>query len=202
MLTIPLTASKIAKQTERDPTLSKVKRYTKLGWPTALNTREMDLNPYFNRRNELNLENNVLLWGNHVVIPFCFQARVMDHVLHPTYIGISRPKNLARQYVWWPKIDNKIEMKVKGCSTSAVLGPDPLPTVLHPWEWPNKPWSRVHLDYAGLFLGKIFLLPIDTHSKWIKVYITNAWTTAVTIEKLQFTFLSLGLHTRNAGHTQ
>ena len=38
LLPIPLTTSKIAKQTERDPILSRVKRYTKLGWPEGLNT--------------------------------------------------------------------------------------------------------------------------------------------------------------------
>ena len=102
-------------------------------------------------------------------------------------------KNLARQYVWWPKIDCDIEAKVKGCSTCAVSGPDPPPTVLHPWEWPKKPWSRVHLDYAGPFLGKMFLLIVDSHSKWIDVHITSTSTTAVTIEKLQLTFSSLGL---------
>ena len=39
----------------------------------------------------------------------------------------------------------------------------------------------------------MFLLLVDSHSKWIDVHITNASTTAVTIEKLQFTFSSLGL---------
>ena len=50
----------------------------------------------------------------------------------------------------------------------------------------------MHLDYVGPFLGKIFLLLIDSHSKWIEVHITNLSTTAVTIDKLQFTFSSLG----------
>ena len=190
--TIPLTATKIKLQTERDTVLSKVKRYTQSGWPDTLDTEDADLKPFHNRRNELSLEDNVLLWGNRVVIPFCFQSRVLD-VLHSTHIGISRMKNLARQYVWWPKIDCDIEAKVKGCSTCAVSGPDPPPTVLHPWEWPKKPWSRVHLDYAGPFLGKMFLLIVDSHSKWIDVHITSTSTTAVTIEKLQLTFSSLGL---------
>ena len=39
----------------------------------------------------------------------------------------------------------------------------------------------------------MFLLLVDSHSKWIDVHITNSSTTAVTIEKLQFTFSSLGL---------
>ena len=137
-------------------------------------------------------EDNVLLWGNHLIVPFCFQPRVID-VLYSTYIGISRMKSLARQYVWWPKIDGDIEAKVKGCSTCAIAEPDPPPTVLHPWEWPQRPWLRVHADYACPFLGKMFLLLADSHSKWIEVHITNPSTTAVTIEKLQLTFSSPGL---------
>ena len=179
---ILLTAAKIKQATERDPTLSKVKRYTLLGWPATLGIHEADLKPYFSRRNELSLEDNVLLWGNCVVVPFCFQPRVMD-VLHSTHIGTSRMKSLAWQYVWWPKIDSDIEAKVRGCSTCAVAAPDPPPTVLYPWEWPQKPCLRVHVDYAGPFLGKMFLLLVDSHSKWMEVHITNASITAVTYNR-------------------
>ena len=129
--TIPLTAAKIKVQTESDTILSKVKRYTQSGWPDTLDTDDADLKPLHNRRNEPSLEDNVLLWGSRVVIPFCFQSRVFD-VLHSTHIGISRMKSLARQCVWWPKIDCDIEAKVKSCSTCAASGPDPPPTVLHP----------------------------------------------------------------------
>ena len=65
-------------------------------------------------------------------------------------------KSLARQYVWWPKIDSDIEAKVRGCSMCVIAATDPPSTVLHPWEWLQKPWLRVHADYAGPFLGKIF----------------------------------------------
>ena len=73
--------------------------------------------------------------------------------------------------MWWPNIDNDIETTVKSCSTCAVPGPDPPPTVLHSWEWPNKPWSRVHLGYIGSFIGKTFLLLVNAYSKWIEVHI-------------------------------
>ena len=47
---------------------------------------------------------------------------------------------------------------------------------------------------------------VDAHSKWIEVHITNASAAAVTIEKLQLTFLSLGLpemlNTNNFLHLQ
>ena len=48
------------------------------------------------------------------------------------------------------------------------------------------------LSTIPLTAAKIKLL-VDSHSKWIDIHITNSSTTAVTIEKLQFTFSSLGL---------
>ena len=52
---------------------------------------------------------------------------------------------------------------------------------LHPWEWPDKPWSRLNIDYAGPFMGQMLLVIIDAHSKRPEVYIANSSTTSVTI---------------------
>ncbi len=63
-------------------------------------------------------------------------------------------KALARSYVWWPGMDADIEKLAKECSVCQQLRPAPAVAPLHPWEWPKQPWSRVHLDYAGPFLGQ------------------------------------------------
>ena len=39
----------------------------------------------------------------------------------------------------------------------------------------------------------MFLLIIDAHSKWLEIHITTVSTAAVTIQKLQQTFATLGL---------
>ena len=61
---------------------------------------------------------------------------------------------------------------------------------LHPWGWPGRPWSRVHIDYAGPFMGKMFLLIIDAHSKWMDIHCVNSATSSVTIDKTRSTFAS------------
>ena len=161
MSSIPLTAAKVKQQTDRDPVLCKVKRYTQHGWPDQLNSQEAaELKPFFHRKTELSLDDGIVLWGNRVVIPSCFHANVLE-VLHSTHIGISRMKSLARQFVWWPKLDADIDKMVKSCNTCTVFGADPLPTVLHPWEWPRQPWSRIHVDYARPLYGKMFLIIIN-----------------------------------------
>jgi len=102
-------------------------------------------------------------------------------------------KRLAREYVWWPGIDTEIEQKVKSCNACQMTRNTPEVASLHPWEWPDKPWSRVHVDYAGPFLNRMFLLIVDAHSKWLDVHVTTASTASVTIQKLQQTFATLGL---------
>ena len=61
------------------------------------------------------------------------------------------------------------------------------------WEWPTQPWSRIHIDYAGPFQGKIFLVAVDADSKWIKASLVNSATSTITIHKLRSMFATHGL---------
>ena len=53
----------------------------------------------------------------------------------------------------------------------------PQPAPLYPWEWPDRPWVHLHIDYAGPYLGKWLLIMVDAHSKWLEVKIVNSATT-------------------------
>ena len=102
-------------------------------------------------------------------------------------------KSLARMFVWWPGIDRDIERTVRlsqKCQTS--LSPPPL-TPLQPWKWPNRPWSRPHIDYVGAMYGKMCLIIIDAHSKWIEAGFVPSATSAATIELLSNSFARFGL---------
>ena len=90
-------------------------------------------------------------------------------------------------------MDKEIEQHVKQCSDCQTTRKDPPPVSLHPWTWPEKPWSRIHIDYAGPVEGKMFLLTMDAHSKWMEVHSTNSATSTATIELLRKLFATLGL---------
>ena len=64
---------------------------------------------------------------------------------------------------------------------------------LHPWDWPDKLWSQLHLDYAGPIHGTMFLVLIDAHSKWMDVFPVRSATTSATLECLRKTFAIHGL---------
>lgn len=186
----PVTATMIKKWTTQDPVLAKVKTFVLKGWPSSINDR--DLHPYFNKRNELSIESGCLLRGSRVVVPPQGRVKVIE-LLHKAHPGMERMKRLARSYAWWPGLDVAIEEKVKMCNTCQVSRNAPEVAPLHPWEWPNKPWNRIHVDYAGPFMNRMFLIIIDAHSKWLDIHVTNSSTAAITNEKLQQTFATLGL---------
>jgi len=61
---IPLTAAKIKQQTDRDPILCKVKRFTQRGWPDYLNSQQTDLKSFFHKKSELSLEDGIMNHGS------------------------------------------------------------------------------------------------------------------------------------------
>ena len=185
-----LSSSQIRTWTGRDPTLSRVKSWLRSGWPSE--KLAVSFQPFVRRRDELSVEEGCVLWGHRVVVPEKGWSRVLD-VLHEVHPGIGRMKSFSRGYVWWPGIDEQIENCVKECNECQLSRKSPPPVPMHPWSWPDRPWSRIHVDYAGPFEGKMFLLIMDVHSKWLEVHMTDSSTSTATIELLRKTFACLGL---------
>ena len=186
----PITAKQIKKWTQCDPILSQVVGFVQTGWPEKNSSEE--LTPYFLRKFELSVLDGCLLWGGRVIIPKEGRQRTLQD-LHESHPGVCRMKSLARSYFWWPKLDTDIEALVQGCRACQTNRNRPSSAPLHPWEWPGKPWVRLHVDYAGPFLGKMFLVIVDAHSKWIEAFPMNHSTSTATIEKLRQIFAVHGL---------
>lgn len=188
---LPVTVQELQRETRNNPTLAKVMQATMSGWPAK---REIDteLLPYFNKRDELTVHDGCLLWGGRVIVPPKLQQRVLEE-LHEGHVGIVKMKGLARSYFWWPGLDRQIESTCKACEGCALTQSNPPSAPVHRWEFPEKPWDRVHVDYAGPFMNSMFLIAVDAHSKWPEVSIMSSTTSAKTIEALRTMFATHGL---------
>ena len=140
----------------------------------------------------MTVEGGCLLWGMRVVVPKKLQSAVMDE-LHRDHPGITRMKAVARSHAWWPSIDQDVEELAKSCLPCQEVKQAPAVAPLHPWIWPTKPWSRVHVDFAGPFMGTTFFLAVDAHSKWPEVYEMSSATSAQTITVLRHLFAKYGI---------
>ena len=80
-------------------------------------------------------------------------------------------------------MDEDIEEVAKHCPSCQQASPSPPKAPLYSWEWPSQPWSRLHLDFAGPFMGHVYLVIVDAHSKWLDILqIMHSITTEKTIE--------------------
>lgn len=186
-----VTAKEIAQATMKDPILSKVMWHIQRKYNGLLADSD-DFKPYATRVNELSVDGQCLLWGSRVIIPKKLRARMLA-MLHEIHQGMTAMKAIARSYFWWPGLDHDIEILSKGCEKCCQHSKSP--PVAEPKSWPEtqKPWSRLHLDYAGPFLGANFLIVVDSHSKWVEVKITNTITSNKTIEILRDIFSTHGI---------
>lgn len=180
---VPLVkAEQVRKWTDKDAVLARVREFVLKGWPKRLD--ESVFGAYTKKREELSVQGGCVLWGARVVIPPPGRAALLKqlHINHP---GITRMKGLARSYMWWPQMDAEIEGMVKTCATCQENRNSPPCAPLHPWEVPNLPWRRIHIDYAGPWLGRMFLIIVDAYSKWLDVYPLHKSTSTVTIQCLR-----------------
>ena len=40
---------------------------------------------------------------------------------------------------------------------------------IHRWECPASAWQRLHVDFAGHMLGRMYLVILDAYSKWPEI---------------------------------
>ena len=189
---LPIQAKDIQKATKEDKVLSKVCEYIQKGWPAHKKNLSKELQPYFQKRLQLTIHSGCILNGLQVVIPSKMRHTVMAE-LHETHAGMVKTKSVARMHIWWPNINTDIEQCIRLCTKCQVFKNDPARAPLHPWEAPNQAWERVHIDFAGPFKGKMWLIIIDALSKWPEVIPMPSTDSNKTVEVLRSLFARYGL---------
>ena len=76
----------------------------------------------------------------------------------------------------WPGLDKSVENLTSSYSACQAVKQAPHTAPLHPWIRPAKPWQRVHVDFTGPFMEKMYLVAVDAHSKWPEVYEMSSTT--------------------------
>ena len=182
-------ADVVAAETRKDPLLKKVLHYTRHGW---VDNPTEELMPYYNKRLDITTEDDKLIWNDRVIIPTSLREILLND-LHAEHLGMVKSKQLARMYLWWPGLDRDIENRVKECLTCQETARKPPDTQQAKWSWPAGPWKRLHLDFAGPYEGKMFLVIVDAYSKYLEVVPMTTITSSNTIAALRHLFSHFGL---------
>lgn len=185
---IPLSSAEVDTMSKKDPILVKVREMCLRGWPDKVDS---SLKGYYSKRNEMSIEGNCLLVGNRVVIPQSLRGKVLD-IIHADHLGIVKTKMLARSTVWWPGVNDDIELLISKCRTCQLTQNNAHDNLIS-WPKTENVWQRVHIDFFN-FKGTTCLLIVDSKSKWLDVHVMRQGTDITkTVEKLKLTFSILGI---------
>lgn len=184
-----LSAHAVAAATSRDPCLSQLRAslWTGQGLPCG-----QPWKPYEARFDEMSVQSDCILLGSRVVVPTSLQAEVIQ-LLHESHPGVSKMKAVARSHVWWPALDGDITAAVEACHTCQEHQRAPRAAPVRPWPFPERPWSRLHVDFAGPLRNTYLFIAVDAYSKWIEVFPVTSCSTSVTVDCLRKMFAIQGL---------
>jgi hypothetical protein len=120
--------------------------------------------PFYNAREALTIENNLLYNGLRLFVPHDLRCLVLD-ISHDTHMGVQQQyKKLASDY-WWPNMHNDVDRFVHRCGTCAKSrAVKPTSTA----NWPTSgAWERLHLDWADVPTKGNVLIIVDAGTNYI-----------------------------------
>lgn len=189
---LPILFTELQKATAESVPLQKVIKFTHTSWPQNKKQIVDDTAAeFFVHRNSLQCIQDVLFFGDRPVIPSRMRQKILEE-LHEGHPGASRMQGLARSQCFWPGITHDIESFVKNCAGCATNSKSPTKELLHPWPTPDKPWQRLHIDFAGPVNNDMFLVVVDAFSNWPEVIKMRATTAEKTTEALEEIFARWG----------
>ena len=175
---------------ECNPVHLAVYRMTLNGWPKRIHDVPCLAHHFWNLRDELTIEDGVLLKGNRVCIPPELHDRTL-YDLHDSHEGIEKMTHIARANIL-PAINADIADYVRRCTICTRHKASQTVQPMLPHDIPDGPWQEIAADYFTL-KGKDYLLIVDTFSKYPFIFKTHSKTTDSIINCLQDLFSQFGM---------
>ncbi|XP_011858409.1 PREDICTED: uncharacterized protein K02A2.6-like [Vollenhovia emeryi] len=189
---LPVKLEDLQRATSDCSHLQLVMSYVRTHWPTRRRQiPDSEAAEYFIHRQDLRIIQDCLFSGDRPIIPPILRTKILGE-LHTGHPGSSRMQGLANEKCCWPNMSRHISSFVQRCSKCATNAKSPVKEILHPWPVPNKPWKRIHIDFAGPIDHDSFLVVVDAHSNWPEIARMRSTTAEKTTEALTEIFARWG----------
>uniref|UniRef100_A0A3B3C2B3 Gypsy retrotransposon integrase-like protein 1 n=1 Tax=Oryzias melastigma TaxID=30732 RepID=A0A3B3C2B3_ORYME len=185
--------------TKEDPELKALSTVIKHGWPDKERQLDPVLRPFFPYRDELTVENDIVVKGHRTVVPKSLRREYVK-LVHTGHPGIEATKRRARNILFWPTMCKDIMEELLSCAVcnSTKKHQQKEPLLLH--TVPELRWSTVAADIFE-WHGKHYQVLVDSYSGWFEVDLMSDLKSSTAICKLKRHFAVHGiphiLHTDN-----
>ena len=171
-----MSTEEVREATAQDATLQAAAKAMETG---AWNNKSL----LYRVRHELSMMDGIMLKGNKIVVPETLQARAVQ-LAHEGHQGIVKTKALARERIWFPGIDKKIEQVVKDCFACQVTTPTVTREPLQMSELPEGPWEELSLDFGHISATEYIMVLTDEYSRFPIVEVIQSTSSRTVIPRL------------------
>ncbi|XP_064638291.1 uncharacterized protein LOC135494308 [Lineus longissimus] len=188
------TLREIQHATQDDEDLQELKSVILQGWP--INKRDLSTacTPYFNIRDELSVENNIIFRGQQqCLVPRSMRRKILQR-LHQSHDGIEACRRRARDCVYWPDINAEIAALIEQCDTCQTFMRKQQKETLQPHLIPDLPWTKVGSDLFSIN-QEDYLVCVDYYSDFFELDKLQTKTASEVIEKMKSHFARHGIPT-------
>lgn len=158
---------RLQKTTEEDPVMQTLKNTILVGWPDRKEKVPLNIQEYWNFREELTLHNGILFKNQRVIIPRAMRPELTNRA-HSSHQGIDACIRRAKDVVFWPSMSKDIQEAVEKCEVCAEFQNNNSKQPMQSHEIPGRPWSRVSSDLFTLN-SRDYIVLVDSYSDFIEV---------------------------------
>ena len=188
----PAKQAEIRHLTSTNPVMKTLLEIIHGGCPENIKDLPVDVRTYWSFRDELSMQNGIILKGNQVIIPDQLRHNIIEQ-LHASYQGIDKTKKLARECLFWPGMPKSVENICASCHLCQGMQHQQTPQPLHPHERPMSPWVKVGSDIFTIGSNN-FLIFSDYFSRYPVVKKLPSLSASATISATKEAFSILGTH--------
>ena len=137
----------IQQMTKVDRTLQKLVILIQTGnWSQITEADGVDVAEFSHIRDELtvNEDSNIILRGSHILMPSSLRQQAMS-IAHEGHQGLVKTKQLLREKMWFPGINEAFKRLIENCVTCQANGPENRPDPLQMSPLPPKPWHTLQI---------------------------------------------------------
>ena len=174
-----------------DPVLYELRTSIRQGWPECKTDVTKALHAYFDIRDELTVQGDLVFKGPVVVVPAALRKELMA-ACHDTHIGVEGCIRRARESMFWPRMTTDLKTYISKCDVCMAHRSAPPKETLQQHYFIPRPWSKVGADLCELN-GRTLLVVCDYFSNFIEVESLRTSTTRSVCKVLMALFARYGV---------
>jgi transposase InsO family protein len=197
-----MTLEEVKVETKADPTMQHVaelirsRKWLEAYTDTSSDIDLSEIKSLAQVKDELTVttDSDIILRGSRIVMPKSLRQRAVE-LSHEGHQGIVKTKQLIREKVWFPGIDNMTAQLIKGCTACQAATPDVKHAEpLRMSELPKGLWVNVSADFYGpLPSGEYLLVIVDEYSRFPVVEIVRSTSGKTVIPMFDKVFSQFGI---------